>query len=148
MRSFVLGPTRRLTRAGPFGQTSKSRVAGGLVFALLTAFLAGCEALYLQPTLFSEQMAAKGKGDANGGDSEADAQRTNQRSQLTPAPDGVLKASPTRGPEMYSAGTEKFVRPTNVPKMDKPVGDGDITLNFENTSILEVVKVILGDLLQ
>lgn len=86
----------------------------------------------MQPTLFSEQMAAKGKGDANGGDSEADAQRTNQRSQLTPAPDGVLKASPTRGPEMYSAGTEKFVRPTNVPKMDKPVGDGDITLNFEN----------------
>ena len=43
-------------------------------------------------------------------------------------------------------GTGAFVRQVTGPSVD--VGPGDVTLNFDGTDIREVVKVILGDLLQ
>jgi len=43
-------------------------------------------------------------------------------------------------------GSGRFVRPATRPPAPAK-GPGDITLNFENTDIREVVKVILGDLL-
>jgi general secretion pathway protein D len=44
------------------------------------------------------------------------------------------------------AGTGTFVRKINPPTVDTT--PGDVTLNFDGTDIREVVKVILGDLLQ
>ncbi len=48
---------------------------------------------------------------------------------------------------LYLPGTDRFIAsPTTVPSLEaKP---GKITLNFENTNLREVVKVILGDLLK
>ena len=45
-------------------------------------------------------------------------------------------------------GTGRFVRPPREGAAGAQEEPGDITLNFENTNIREVVKVILGDLLQ
>lgn len=48
--------------------------------------------------------------------------------------------------ELYQAGDSRFVK--HVPATDGGGdGSGDITLNFENTALPEVLKVILGDLL-
>jgi general secretion pathway protein D len=44
------------------------------------------------------------------------------------------------------AGTGTFVRKITPPKVDTT--PGDVTLNFDGTDIREVIKVILGDLLQ
>ncbi len=44
------------------------------------------------------------------------------------------------------AGTGTFVRKITPPKVDTT--PGDVTLNFDGTDIREVVKVVLGDLLQ
>ena len=45
-------------------------------------------------------------------------------------------------------GTGRFVRPPREGALAEDEEPGDITLNFENTNIREVVKVILGDLLE
>ncbi len=48
--------------------------------------------------------------------------------------------------ELYRSGSGKFVKPPK-PLPETPVVNGEVTLNFENTNVLEVIKVILGDLL-
>jgi len=55
------------------------------------------------------------------------------------------KASEEPPAEERFSGTGTFVKRVKAPKT--PVKEGDITLNFENTDLREVVKVILGDLL-
>lgn len=57
---------------------------------------------------------------------------------------GQEEEKPELTDELYP-GTGKFVNKIKR-KTSKPV-EGDITLNFENTDIREVVKVILGDIL-
>lgn len=48
---------------------------------------------------------------------------------------------------VYLPGTDRFIAsPTAVPSLETEAGK--ITLNFENTNLREVVKVILGDLLK
>ena len=56
---------------------------------------------------------------------------------------GDGKATPKTS---IKAGTGTFVRKITPPKVDTT--PGDVTLNFDGTDIREVVKVILGDLLQ
>ncbi len=57
-----------------------------------------------------------------------------------PAEEAPEERLPTEFP-----GTGEFVRA--VPPAEPPSGVGEITLNFENTDIREVVKVILSDML-
>lgn len=45
-------------------------------------------------------------------------------------------------------GTDQFVRAPTKRKPQQPSEQGDVTLNFENTDLREVVNIILGDLLQ
>ncbi|MDX1434511.1 MAG: type II secretion system secretin GspD, partial [Gammaproteobacteria bacterium] len=52
--------------------------------------------------------------------------------------------APGRVPDFYEPGTGRFVAPA-APAPGAPPA-GNITLNFENTALREVVKVILGDL--
>ncbi len=53
---------------------------------------------------------------------------------------------PDSGVDLYRPGSGVFVREVRAP--EGPPGSGEITLNFENTNLLEVVKVILADLLR
>ncbi|MCB1739417.1 MAG: type II secretion system secretin GspD [Gammaproteobacteria bacterium] len=47
--------------------------------------------------------------------------------------------------DFYLPGNDRFARQQTTPSADE--GPGEYTLNFENTAVVEVVKVILGDLL-
>ncbi len=57
----------------------------------------------------------------------------------------VTPEAPQDGADLYRPGSGVFVREVKAPE-GQP-GAGEITLNFENTNLLEVVKVILADLL-
>ncbi len=59
-----------------------------------------------------------------------------------PGPEG----EPERDLSFYAPGTDRLLQAPG-PKPSIEAGPGEITLNFENVNILEVVKVILGDLL-
>ncbi|MEW6691617.1 MAG: type II secretion system secretin GspD [Pseudomonadota bacterium] len=61
---------------------------------------------------------------------------------------GERPAGPPPKDEIYK-GTGQFVRSpvTRVPDSGAP-GVGEVTLNFENTDVHEVVKVVIGDLLK
>ncbi len=48
--------------------------------------------------------------------------------------------------DYYRGGSGKFIK-TLPSAPEAPVADGAVTLNFENTNLLKVIKVILGDLL-
>jgi len=77
------------------------------------------------------------------------------------APAGERAAGPAAGEAaagmeqaagFYEPGTDRFLAPAPrevppVPSGAAPQAEGGVTLNFENTSLLEVVKVVLGDLL-
>lgn len=70
----------------------------------------------------------------------------------TPSPQAaapVVEVSP-KGPslkdEMYK-GSGKFVREATL-RAPTGVQDGDVTLNFEETDLREVVKVVIGDVLK
>jgi general secretion pathway protein D len=52
-----------------------------------------------------------------------------------------------KGPEVYRPGSDVFTAPQKPPAA-APTANGEVTLNFENTNLREVVKVILGDILQ
>ncbi|MGI9335839.1 MAG: type II secretion system secretin GspD [Gammaproteobacteria bacterium] len=66
-----------------------------------------------------------------------DAARAGAR--LEPGPSGSTA-------EYYDPGTGRFVRSPGA-AAPPPQAKGDVTLNFENTNLLEVIKVVLGDLL-
>lgn len=63
------------------------------------------------------------------------------------APDQTKQnARPEHG--FYQAGSDKFTRKSNTIADARVDKEGDIKLNFQNADILEVVKVILGDMLK
>jgi len=113
----------------------------------------------LEPRLFSRSIAegastaapvdsAKGsKGAAAQETSKAD--KRHERASPGPAgAGGAAPESPGERAEYFSPGTERFVRAPRSRPTETQATEGDVTLNFGNTNILEVVKVILGDLLQ
>ena len=63
----------------------------------------------------------------------------------------VQDGSGTDDPGFYKPGTGKMVRPPEA--LLEPIADaraqpdGDVKLNFQNANLLEVIKVILGDML-
>ncbi|MGB5614901.1 MAG: type II secretion system secretin GspD [Sedimenticolaceae bacterium] len=56
--------------------------------------------------------------------------------------------SPRIDPAFYKPGSGDFLRAPPVVADARPQADGDIKLNFQNANLLEVIKVILGDMLQ
>jgi general secretion pathway protein D len=109
--------------------------------------LAGCEQLRMKPTLFSQTMSPSSttENDVSG-----------PPAAPPPVSNRALGEAPIAPPpaDIYSPGTERFVRSGTRSgagtRSDTPseAPEGEVTLNFEATNILEVVKVILGDLLQ
>lgn len=81
-------------------------------------------------------------------DGELDASRA---ASVTPSPSGQAPESSTAPPDrpdnsFYLPGSGELVAtPGSIAQAS--VEDGDIKLNFENANLLEVVKVVLGDML-
>jgi len=111
------------------------RRTGGLLCAVAVVLLSGCEKLH--PDVV--------KGGTVGGP-ETPSAKLESSAEATPRPvDDVMPQREPRPAAFYQPGTGIFVGqplPTST-----TAGGGNITLNFENTNLREVVKVILGDLL-
>ena len=117
----------------------------GILTLLAAGFgLGACEGSYWDPTIRIDDLQGEGTrvapsrtpgrtGAFDGGGTEAIALRGN----------GEVPAKPV---DSMQRGTGTFVRQITPPSVD--TSPGDVTLNFDGTDIREVVKVILGDLLQ
>ncbi|NCF80258.1 MAG: type II secretion system secretin GspD [Proteobacteria bacterium] len=111
------------------------RRTGGLLCALACLLLSACESIH--PDIVKGHTV----GEAERAAASADAGR---EAVTQPAQDTTPERAP-RPTAFYEPGTGIFVG-TPVEQV-RSVGEGNITLNFENTNLREVVKVILGDLL-
>ena len=60
----------------------------------------------------------------------------------------VDDASPPQTADFYRPGSDMVVRRPESIADAREQSDGDVKLNFQNANLLEVVKVILGDMLQ
>ncbi len=63
-----------------------------------------------------------------------------ETAETTPAPS-------RQDPGFYEPGTGELVKPAPQITDARPQVDGDVKLNFQNANLLEVIKVILGDML-
>jgi len=122
----------------------RTPLKGSVAYAsiLLVAALSGCQLLEPVRTLPSAAV-----GDQIAAPKPADAELVDARPGAIPSPlpEDAVGGDPV-DTGFYSPGTGKFVNLTPAPAataMEK----GDVTLNFENTNLLEVVKVVLADLL-
>ena len=107
----------------------------------LALLLSACASSYWDPT---ESVNFR-EGHVGGTDTQA-AVEPEEEAAITVALGGEERAAGAETPrqERY-AGTGSFVK--QVKTLEVPAQAGDITLNFENTDLREVVKVMLGDLL-
>lgn len=64
---------------------------------------------------------------------------------LPPANQNADQAPPD--PAFYRPGTGVLIRPASPYASAREASDGDVKLNFQNANLLEVVKVIMGDML-
>ena len=112
------------------------RRTGGLLCAVAVLLLSGCEKLH--PDVV--------KGGTVGGP-QTPSTKLESGAEAAPQPAGdVMPQREPRPAAFYQPGTGVFVGQP-LPTPTTTAGGGNITLNFENTNLREVVKVILGDLL-
>lgn len=111
------------------------RRTGGLVCALACLLLSACESIH--PDIVKGYTV----GEAGPAAASADAGR---EAVTQPTEDTAPERAP-RPTAFYEPGTGVFVG--TPAEQSRVAGEGNITLNFENTNLREVVKVILGDLL-
>ena len=114
------------------------RRTGGLLYALAFLLLSACEAIH--PDIVKGHTV----GEAERAAASADAGREAVTQPTQPTEDTVPERAP-RPTAFYEPGSGVFVGTPAEPS--RVTGEGNITLNFENTNLREVVKVILGDLL-
>jgi general secretion pathway protein D len=114
-----------------------TRTLAAFVLAALVPILSSCERSQWDPTLKIGQPKGHLVGERL------------EREPYAPGPAGgiALGTKPELTPkERIIKGTGDFVQRVAPPKVKTT--PGDVTLNFDGTDIREVVKVILGDLLQ
>ena len=111
-----------------------------VVLALLPA-LPGCQSLVWDPT--AQVSSAEGHSDVE----ELD---TGTRGEVRAAGGLSLGDEAPAAPEdSLQSGTGIFVRPVAAPPSAADrVSGPDVSLNFDNTDIREVVKIVLGDVLE
>jgi general secretion pathway protein D len=108
------------------------RARSGVAVAL--ALLTGCQSLS-QGQLVQEDAPAQADAAA--------APRSAPRPQRPPAEE---RAAPPPRPRLYP-GTGVFVRAPDAPARPGAVPEGDVTLNFVDADVREVVRSVLGDVL-
>ncbi len=108
----------------------------------LFGMLSGCAVV--EPT---RSLPPAAVGDSIGtGQAAPEAAEQPEAAPVTAPGLGIEPAPPAGGADLYRPGSGIFVREVRAP--GGPSEPGEITLNFENTNLLEVVKVILADLLK
>jgi general secretion pathway protein D len=112
------------------------RRTGGLLCVAAGLLLSGCETLH--PDIFKGHTV----GEAEGPETVS----TPVESEAVTTPTEIVSEREPRPAAFYEPGTGVFVGQPD--KARTAAGEGNITLNFENTNLREVVKVILGDLLK
>ncbi|GMQ95913.1 MAG: type II secretion system secretin GspD [Gammaproteobacteria bacterium] len=111
------------------------RRTGGLLCVVVGTLLSGCESLH--PDIVKGYTV--GEVERAAGEAEAG------REAVTRPTAEIVPEREPRPAAFYEPGTGVFV---GTPAREaKIAGEGNITLNFENTNLREVVKVILSDLL-
>ena len=118
----------------------RARPARILLTAAL-ALLSACDSAQWDPTRRMGEPQGHLIGPAQAGDDRPDSAATTSGIRL-----GSETDVPPQAAEVRVSGTGTFVRQIAPPSVDTT--PGDITLNFDGTDIREVVKVILGDVLQ
>jgi general secretion pathway protein D len=106
----------------------------------LFGILFGCAVV--EPTR-SLPPAAVGESIATGAPQAA---QPSEAARVTAPVSSVEPAPPAAVADLYRPGSGVFVREVTAPGGSS--APGEVTLNFENTNLLEVVKVILADLLK
>jgi general secretion pathway protein D len=113
-----------------------------LAACVLALGLAGCERSYWDPTVkvgdAQGHLVDRGRGGA--------AARTQGLTDPDSIALGGVGDEVPKAVDSVQRGTGTFVRRISAPTVD--TSPGDVTLNFDGTDIREVVKVVLGDLLQ
>ncbi|MFB1487213.1 MULTISPECIES: type II secretion system secretin GspD [unclassified Thiocapsa] len=115
------------------------RLAAVLIVAVVST---ACERAYWDPTVRVDDMGNDGTRALQGGDRGIVSPGTTEAMSIALGEEDA----PGRAVESVQRGTGTFVREIAPPSVDTT--PGDVTLNFDGTDIREVVKVILGDLLQ
>ncbi|RKT44075.1 general secretion pathway protein D [Thiocapsa rosea] len=126
-----------------FGARSLAGHLPRLAAIVIVAFVStACERAYWDPTVRIDDMGDDGTRALQGGGRGMVSPGTTEAMSI------ALGEEDVRGPavESLQRGTGTFVREISPPSVDTT--PGDVTLNFDGTDIREVVKVILGDLLQ
>ncbi len=108
----------------------------------LAGVLCGCAVIESTRSL---PPAAVGESIARGQGARESAATTEPTAVTAPVTSEQFEPT-SGGADLYRPGSGVFVREVKAP--DGASRPGDITLNFENTNLLEVVKVILADLLK
>jgi general secretion pathway protein D len=129
---------KRFPCAGP-SVRNLQRLAIVVILAVVSS---ACERAYWDPTVRVDDMGEDGTRALQSGTRGAPAARGSDATSIALAGDD--EAGPAV--ESLQRGTGTFVREISPPSVDTT--PGDVTLNFDGTDIREVVKVILGDLLQ
>jgi len=108
----------------------------------MTLGLMACERSYWDPTV----KVGETRGHIVDRDRVAERERARAEGFRGPQSIALGDESVPKAVDSVQRGTGTFVRRVTGPSVD--VTPGDVTLNFDGTDIREVVKVILGDLLQ
>ncbi len=112
------------------------------VLLILAVMSSACERAYWDPTVRVDDMGEDGTRALQGGTRGITSGAGSDATSIALAGDD----EPGPAVESLQRGTGTFVREISPPSVDTT--PGDVTLNFDGTDIREVVKVILGDLLQ
>ncbi|MEA3638343.1 MAG: type II secretion system secretin GspD [Lamprobacter sp.] len=118
-----------------------ARLGSLLILVASLPLLLGCQSLVWDPT----ENISSTEGHTN-----VDARATEDRGPVRVGGGIALgDEAPARLQDAIQAGTGTFVRPVAAPRTPGQEIDGpDVSLNFDNTDIREVVKIILGDVLE
>jgi general secretion pathway protein D len=135
------GRARIPATLGRFERIRSNHIFRLLLLISLAIVLSACERAYWDPTVRID-------------DAQRDGTRRDPRTRVESVDTGDATAIALRGDgdtaprpvDSLQRGTGTFVREIAPPSVD--TSPGDVTLNFDGTDIREVVKVILGDLLQ
>ncbi|MGE5154146.1 MAG: type II secretion system secretin GspD [Bdellovibrio bacteriovorus] len=128
--------------AGPAIRTRFHRGLAILCASALALGLMACERSYWDPTV----KVGETRGHVLDADRAAARERARAQGFTEPESIALGDDSVPKAVDSVQRGTGVFVRQVTGPKVE--VSPGDVTLNFDGTDIREVVKVILGDLLQ
>ncbi len=125
----------------------RDRVSSGwllCVCSLAALFVSACERSYWDPTVKVGDTRGHVVDPARAAEREAARARGIQAAQGIAL--GGTDSDVPKAVDSVKRGTGTFVRKVKAPSVDTT--PGDVTLNFDGTDIREVVKVVLGDLLQ